>query len=540
MRGDVCTDSCDLQFQADGNPQTFCGTDFQTHHAPWQALDDRCYFDCNVSTYYAGECGCPNDCSSAKMQGSCVNQMCSCSSGWAGADCSLPSCPDNKCSGHGNCVAGACQCSEGFTSTDCSLSANSLGNLPWGDILGNEYSGDDKYGDAHPLFNLSVLPTIRFALSESDYLYLLYPSNAENQSYVPTTMTFEGAVLHKVGLRIKGSSTRKDQKKGWSVSVDEFLPDQRLFGEKKFGLKTGFEDGSPDAFLKAMLFVDMARAVGVPVHRASFARVFINDMFAGLYFLHEDIGKDFVQSRFSEDDGSGDYMKLGSHVHLEYFGDDVSYYQTSGKYQQNMGSSDWTAFVNLLGFFNQSSPSAFASGIEDLISVKSFLNYMLVESFLVSSDNMCTGNNFGLYHRTKASKADQWQLIEHDFDQAFMFSADGAYEAPSSIAEYWGTQGKSWPDVNILAVRLLQVKDYEEEFYGNYGLFLEQLFGTKSRQQPADRYATMAQFIYQAYADDRTLAVASGRSPSDFLNSVQMTIKQLGVRFLDVQQQLHL
>lgn len=267
-QSDSCTDACDAMYAGQGPVMTLCGTDSLTHNTAWKALDSKCYFNCNVNTYYPGTCGCPNDCSMKKGQGQCVagstGLTCLCAMGYRGDDCSLPSCPNNPCSGHGKCIPAVkndygldyCQCDEGFTSTDCSLTVNTLNKLPWGEVFGDEYSGNDQYQDNHPIFNLTVMASVYVTVSEADYRYLLLPINAENQSYVQANVSFENnqAGIHQslnhVGFRIKGSSTRKDQKKGFSLSFDEFISDQTLFGMKKIGLKTGFEDGSPDAFVK--------------------------------------------------------------------------------------------------------------------------------------------------------------------------------------------------------------------------------------------------------------------------------------------------
>ena len=45
-----------------------------------------------------------------------------CEDGWAGADCSVPTCPSH-CGGNGFCFQGACYCRPGFMGHDCSLKA---------------------------------------------------------------------------------------------------------------------------------------------------------------------------------------------------------------------------------------------------------------------------------------------------------------------------------------------------------------------------------------------------------------------------------
>lgn len=72
-------------------------------------------------------------------------------------------------------------------------------------------------------------------------------------------------------------------------------------------------------------------------HRSSFAAVYVNGVYSGLYFMHEDISKDLAKSRFPGD-GSGNLMQLYYNVHLGYFGADDEYYRNK-VYVNDFGES---------------------------------------------------------------------------------------------------------------------------------------------------------------------------------------------------------
>jgi spore coat protein CotH len=117
-----------------------------------------------------------------------------------------------------------------------------------------------------------------------------------------------------------------DQKKGWVLHFNEFVSGQKLFDIKKLGLKAG--STNDDTFLKIKLYVDMNRAVEAPTYRGSYALLYINNQFIGLYFMHEDIAPDFMDGRIHDDTGDGNLMKLYYNVHLQYFGPELEYYYT--------------------------------------------------------------------------------------------------------------------------------------------------------------------------------------------------------------------
>lgn len=174
VSADTCTDACDASYLT-GMPTTMCGTDLETHHTYFDALCNThsCYKDeCFVMTYYPGPCGCPNNCFEGFNQGTCTaDGVCACAEGWTGRDCSLVS-KGNPCSLHGTLVEpdsekskfpfAYCQCDSGFTGVDCSSPVFSDGYLPWGNIFdGDAYTSKDMYGDDHPIWNTSLIATIR-------------------------------------------------------------------------------------------------------------------------------------------------------------------------------------------------------------------------------------------------------------------------------------------------------------------------------------------------------------------------------------------
>lgn len=568
----ACIEACDAAHpvgSADSHPATICGTDFLTYVTTTEAVnDDRCYAVCGISAQYQGSCGCPNDCMASSGYGVCVTESstCKCAAGWQGADCSLPA-VGNACSGHGTLVLGGstgsafpfdhCVCDEGYTGTDCTSALFKLGSTPWGTIFSDaqEYTSSDMYKDEHPIWDVARLATIRIEVSEKDYVDLLLPQNLYNESYASATFHFDNGVarqtLYNVGFRVKGASSRMDMKKGWAVKFNEFVSGQKLFDMKKLGLKAG--SVSDDTFVKTRLFADFVRAVGVPTQRNSYALLYVNDVYIGLYYMHEDIGPDFMKSRVADDDGKGNSMKYFYNVHLNYFGSDPEYYQTKAHvnelgvpmyyYEQSDGNGDWTDIIDFYYYLNTTSGDAFTSSIEGRIDMSTMLRAMIVESFMLGSDNSASGANYFTYHRSSssgdASAKNKWVLFDADFDECFAYDVDSnAFEQETDILTYYDYSGSNYGDVSPLYVNTLRTPKFRSTYLQYYKQFMESTFGRDSLQSPTERFDALTAFILPWVERDRFWQVSRGMTAATFLEKAEITLANLPVRYEDVMQQI--
>lgn len=557
LRDNSCTDLCD-QTNTDGLLVNICGTDFVNHTTHSSSFESNCYDQCYVMTQYQGSCGCPNDCYQSYGQGRCENSKCVCINGFTGDDCSLPT-SGHSCSNHGKIVDDNfpffyCECDNGFTGTDCSTPVFSFGSTPWGTLFpGDVYSDKDDYGDDHPIWNISVLATIRLDLNPDDYLYLLNPQNLESDIYFPCTMHFDSGrhnvqtSIENVGMRLKGASSRLQQKKGWTLKFNEFTSGGKFYDMKKIGLKPGNTDD--DGLAKQMLYSDFLRAVGVPTQRSSYALLYINNQFVGLYNMQEDISPEFVENRISGDGGEGNTYKFFWRVVLQYFGSDPAYYQTQATindmgepwywYEQSDGDGDWTDLINLLYFLNTSSEYYFIEHIEEVIDLDILLRILAVESFMLAGDNIASGNNYYLYKREDSSPL--WMIFEFDFDECFSVNPATMQpdEQPTDIFDFFLAEGEvDYDEANPLLIRMFSIPKYHDTYVSYYKTFLEGTFGSDSNQQPADRFAAYSSFIAPWLAKDNLWQISFGMTMDAFASNADTTTNYLPIRYADVTNQL--
>jgi hypothetical protein len=583
--GNPCTDACDEEYYQSGIPVKFCGTDNITYQTYYEAVSasNACYGQCGIMAQYAGSCECPNNCMEANKQGACLPLSlkssafhCVCGDGWGGRDCSLPI-VKNDCSLHGKLIKSDdtksrfpfdyCECNEGFTGIDCSSLLLDLPVAPWGDIFSDspEYTEEDKFQDDHPIFNLSLLTTIRINIPEEDYVNLLLPENLYNETYASATVYFDNGdniqqVIEQVGMKVKGSYSRRAQKKNWTLKFNEFVKDQSL-GDGIL-TKMGLKGVDPDPTVRARLYGDLYRAVGGPTSRSSYALLYVNEIFLGIYIIHEEIDTDFVTGRISDDQGKGNLMKFSQFVYLGYFGDDLSYYENEHStnvlggsqyyYEQSQGDGNWTDFISWLSILQQTAHNddphqqkKTLDNLKEIVHVDLLLKSMVVESFLLANDNMGSANNYYAYHRTSKKHSNQFVVFDFDFDACLYYNSRKQFYADTDIMGFWnrtfGEEDDPYNNVNPLIFSLLQLRpDYRADYLTYYGQFLRAVFADSLSpdRQPSQRFASLMQWTLPWISKDLLWTVGSGWTASDFVSTSEYLAQYLNQRYVDVAHQI--
>lgn len=207
---------------------------------------------------------------------------------------------------HGTCDDSSfpipvCVCEAGWTSTFCNVPVSNLSSVAFPSLFPNETTYyDDPFEDLHPVFNLSSVASIYINLPEVDYLYLIDPRNAFNETKKSASFFFHNEVMSaqmgSVGLSISGYSSRRSVWHNWNIKFDEFDKSQQLVeGVLEIGLKSGSEDST---MLRNALAMDLCRSMNLPVQRIGFTQLFINGRKHGFFVVYERITKEWLASRF--------------------------------------------------------------------------------------------------------------------------------------------------------------------------------------------------------------------------------------------------
>jgi len=174
---------------------------------------------------------------------------------------------------------------------------------------------------------------------------------------------------------------------------------------------------------------EMYRGMQVQTSRTSFAELFINDVYLGLYGLQEKTDDKFQKSRYAIKDTN--MYKVGTYK-LTYLGDTAEPYQllnTSSidktlQYviEQDEGNGDWTDFVQLVTALNSSDAVA-GEYLQNHFDVAPFLRAIALETISLNNDAYIGGGNNYILNSIN-NDSPYWEWVAYDFDLAFTNTSD--------------------------------------------------------------------------------------------------------------------
>ena len=213
----------------------------------------------------------------------------------------------------------------------------------------------------------------------TDLFYIGWSSG--NYTYALSTVTIDGNILDSVGVRIKGGSSAFDVKKPLKLDFNSFVIGQRYDGIKKLNLHQGDMDSS---FIREAVTYSLFRNAGVKTVRTSFAKVYLNGNYEGVYTLIEQIDNNFIKNRFAS--SAGALYKTGK-VGLDL------------KYELD-NSLPYDEFEFAI---NQIPTDLLDEQLPEYLDVESFLRFFALQIFVNGVDGPLTADyNYYIYYQPKA------------------------------------------------------------------------------------------------------------------------------------------
>lgn len=313
------------------------------------------------------------------------------------------------------------------------------------------------------IWETGVIHNIYFTFTQPGFYDSLIASHTTGD-YVRCNMVFDGTLVGDVGMKFKGNSSfnNPSPKKSMKIDVNEFDSTLDYDGIKKFNLNNGFKDPT---FIREKLMLDYMRRHGMDAPRCTFARVYYNNVYWGLFTILEEVNSKFLSQHYG--DNNGNLFKGDPNGDLRWFGSSVSAYTSSYELEETT-TNDWTDLVNLINMINNTPASSYNADVEDTLFGWDFLANMVMNNIFVNNDSYCgTGHNYYIYHDPALGR---WRWIPWDVNEAFGTFTFGMTPTQLKTLPYdYIQQSNNRP----LAVKMFADPTYHQEYINIYCYFMQ-------------------------------------------------------------------
>lgn len=256
--------------------------------------------------------------------------------------------------------------------------------------------------------------------------------NAGNEQYMAASVTFDGAAMDSVGVRLKGNAsyTHANNKKPFRLAFDQYKGSQRLDGLKGIHLNNCWEDPT---FMREKLQLDFMRDAGIPAPRGSFAQVYLNGELWGFYSMVEHVDKTFLSARFGNSGGNlykaVDGLLISVVSDFKWYGADPASYYTHYEFKTEESLTPWTDIVNVINVTNNSADPA--TDLPLAVNMDSVYRGLAVDNLLANLDNYSGScRNFYVYFNAVTGKM-EWVPWDAGMSFGSYFGLTSAYETLS-------------------------------------------------------------------------------------------------------------
>ena len=308
-----------------------------------------------------------------------------------------------------------------------------------------------------------------------DWMYQNVWSDSMHVASVHFSNAYINETIQDVGFRLRGNTSRIAQKKSFKLSYNTFVPGRQFYDVDKINLNGEHNDPS---IIRSKICWDNYGLIGQKSSRASYAAVYVNDEYYGLYISVEHIDDEFLSKNFADD--SGNLWKCHYPARLTFLGSNPELYklEQNGRriyeLKTNTEDDDYSQLARLIDVINNTNSADIADSLETMINAQSVLKYLAADVLTGSWDDYWYGkSNYYIYHEPTE---DRFYVIPFDYDNTFGVDWQGIDWTERDIYVF------KHPDADRpLADRFLEIQEYKNlyshflEFYRNNAFELTNL-----------------------------------------------------------------
>jgi spore coat protein CotH len=271
---------------------------------------------------------------------------------------------------------------------------------------------------ADAFFDDSVVHSLYLSINGRDWQSLR--ENYLDNSYYPCALTWNNQIVRSVGIRSRGTGSRSGVKPGLRVDFDYYTTGQTFLGLKSFILRNQTQDPSN---MHERISMGLFRRMGVKTSREAFTKLYINNVYSGVYSIVESVDKGFLQKSF--DDNEGHLYKYDYNTtDLPYYFEDrgtapSTYVPHPFKPETKEDDPEPEKIADFVRILNNDSEAVWRMTIDPYIDWENFLRHIAIETVLADQDgfNGDYGINNFYWYRLHNLRTFVW--IPWDKSEAF-------------------------------------------------------------------------------------------------------------------------
>ena len=267
------------------------------------------------------------------------------------------------------------------------------------------------------LFDDRTLHDVRLYINSRDLGELR--ARYREDFFVPADFEWRGIRVRNVGVRVRGLATRSAVKPGLLVDFDRFTDGQTVLGLSALVLDNALRDASLVRERISMAFI---KRMGQPAPRESFARVYINGAYEGLYALVEAVDGNFLARELGDGLGYLFEHKFVGGFYGEFLGDDYAPYKSRFAAQTHKLESDYTLYAPIRELFrevNQDIDVLWRERVGWYVDLTQVITHVAIETFLAEFDGFLGGSGMANFYLYRPVAANVHRLIAWDRDTTF-------------------------------------------------------------------------------------------------------------------------
>ena len=283
--------------------------------------------------------------------------------------------------------------------------------------------------------------------------------NLENEYEYAVQFIYDSPVLkdtlENVGFRLRGNTSLFSAKKSFKISFNTYESGRKFEGAKKLNLIGNHNDPTMS---REKIYFDIYNSLDLPERRVSFAKIYINNFYYGLYSLTEEYDDVFLRNRYGDD--SGNLYKCVYGSNFEYNGEGQAAY-SSYELLNNESANDKSDLINLTNVLENTPIADLPCELEKIFNVDQFLKIYALDISTGHWDNYgANQNNFYLYHNNFTG---QLEFLSYDCDNVLGVDWFGIDWTERDVYE-WNF------DDRPMVEKLMQIDEYRNRFsyYLNY------------------------------------------------------------------------